>query len=304
MTSLFQTRFRWRKRGLVIRPTGSAWMLTHAMVPTPDHLGGSLYRIYFSGRDERNRSHIGYAIVDLDRPDRAEVHPGAVLAPGELGCFDDNGVTPSCLVRDGTEQLLYYIGWNPGSTVRVHLFGGLAVSSDDGRTFARWSRAPILERTREDPFLNTAPWVVRTEHEWRMYYVAGLGGTDRDSPRYHIRTATSTNGRTWIRSAEVALDFAEPGETALARPYVIRDRSLWRMWFSYRRGTYRIGYAESVDGSRWIRDDAIGGLDVSADGFDDEMVEYAAVIPHRGGYAMLYNGNEYGREGIGIAISE
>src|SRR5688572_6555394 len=119
------------------------------MVPTLMPLGGSLVRIYFSGRNDKNQSHIGWALVDLREPDRVlEISAEPVLAPGPLGCFDDNGVTPSCIVADGEETLLYYIGWNPGSTVRMHIFGGLAVSRDGGLSFERWSNAPILERSR------------------------------------------------------------------------------------------------------------------------------------------------------------
>lgn len=305
MSELFTTRFAWRRHGLVIRPSGRPWMTSHAMVPTPDRIEGSTYRIYFSGRDAQNRSHVAYAVIDLERPTQVlEMADRACLEPGELGCFDDSGVTPSCLVRDGEEQRLYYIGWNPGSTVRVHLFGGLAISGDGGRTFARWSRAPIIERTREDPFLNTAPWVIRDGRGWRMYYVAGLGWDAADLPRYHIRTATSDDGRSWRRLGQVCVDLRDARETNLARPYVIHDGGVYRMWLSHRGTAYRIGYAESTDGLSWVRNDAHGGLDVSVSGFDDEMVEYAAVIPHKGGYVMFYNGNDYGREGVAVATSE
>src|SRR3546814_19574077 len=66
---------------------------------------------------------------------------------------------------------LYYIGWNPGSTVRMHLFGGLAVSTDGGRSFERASRAPVIERCAVNPYLNTAPFVLHEDGNWRMYYV-------------------------------------------------------------------------------------------------------------------------------------
>ena len=82
-----------------------------------------------------------------------------VLTPGSLGCFDDNGVTPSCVLPlDENLLALYYIGWNPGSTVR-DLYGGLALSKDNGLSFERYSKAPLLERSITDPYLNTAPWV-------------------------------------------------------------------------------------------------------------------------------------------------
>ena len=297
----------WRKLGLVIRPNDRLfWAQTHCMVPTPYHLGSGLVRVFFSGRDAWNRSHIGHATVDLNRNGRVvDYSPVPVLSPGALGCFDDNGVTPSCVVDLQNGAIgLYYIGWNPGSTVRMHLFGGLAISLDGGMTFERWSRAPILERSRTDPYLNTAPWVVHDVVGYRMFYVSGHEWLHKDQPRYNIKTATSLDGNNWQREGHVCIDFRDENEHALARPYVLREGGLWRMWFSYKGMNYRIGYAESYDGLTWKRMDNLAGIDVSRCGFDSDMIEYGAVLKHEGRYFMFYNGNNYGFEGIGLAVSE
>lgn len=308
---LFRKRWRFHRLGLLIEPRPELWwMSSHAMVPTLQPLGRSHMRVYFSGRDEKNRSQIGYAIIDLDRamhdPSRAVVKlcDEPALSIGELGAFDDNGVTPSCIIDDGARLRLYYIGWNRGATVRMLLFGGLALSVDGGSSFQRWSRAPILERTEREPFFNTAPYVVRTETGYRVYYVSCVGWVHADLPRYHIRSAESDDGLTWRRDGHVCIDFTDASENALARPVVLRDGPVWRMWFAHKGTAYRMGYAESLDGLTWVRDDSYAGLDVSADGFDSDMVEYAAVIRHRDRYFMFYNGNDYGRGGIGLAVED
>ena len=89
---------QWRKLGLIIQPDRRLpWAQTHCMVPTPHVLGNGLVKVFFSGRDSLNRSHIGHAIVDLNRDGQVvDYLSNAVLMPGALGCFDDNGVTPSC----------------------------------------------------------------------------------------------------------------------------------------------------------------------------------------------------------------
>lgn len=299
--------YRWEKRGLVITPRPQlSWCRSHCMVPSPDIQPDGTGRIYFSGRDDHNRSHIGWVAVDLNESFRVlDYASEPVLAPGALGCFDDNGVTPSCVIRRADGIYLYYLGWNPGSTVRMHLFGGLAISEDGGRSFRRWSQAPILERCPSDPLLNTAPWVVPTDDGgWRIYYVSGTEWVNRDLPRYLIKTAASSDGRVWQRTGQVAIDYAGPQEMALARPYVIREDGIFKMWFSYKRAEYRMGYAESRDGVAWQRQDDLAGIDVSADGFDSEMLEYAAVVRHNGRRFMFYNGNGYGIGGIGLAIEQ
>ena len=76
------------------------------------------------------------------------------------------------------------------------------------------------------------------------------------------------------------------------------------MWFGYKQNYYRIGYAESNDGIEWVRKDHLANIDVSESGFDKEMIEYASVIKHKGKYIMFYNGDNYGFDGIGLAVSE
>jgi len=78
------------------------------------------------------------------------------------------------------------------------------------------------------------------------------------------------------------------------------------MWYSYKgtETTYRIGYAESGDGISWERMDEKVGIDVSQSGWDSEMIEYSFVFNHKGLKYMLYNGNGYGKNGIGLAVQE
>jgi hypothetical protein len=46
------------------------------------------------------------------------------------------------------------------------------------------------------------------------------------------------------------------------------------------------------------------GIDVSHSGWDSEMIAYACVFKHGNKWHMLYNGNGYGKTGIGYAVCE
>ena len=80
------------------------------------------------------------------------------------------------------------------------------------------------------------------------------------------------------------------------------------MWYSFRAQpgipTYRIGYAESLDGIKWTRLDHLAGIDVSKEGWDSEMICYPRVFNHQDTLYMLYNGNGYGESGFGLAVLE
>jgi hypothetical protein len=143
-----------------------------------------------------------------------------------------------------------------------------------------------------------------------MYYVSGEGWIHPDLPRYNIKYAESDDGRVWRRDGQVCVDFGPPGEHALARPCVVKDGTRYRMWFSYKganydlQHNYRIGYAESEDGKNFVRRDELANIDVSASGWDSEMVTYAFVFRLQDRLWMAYNGNNYGRNGFGLAVQE
>ena len=298
---------KWEKLGLIIKPDARyGWMKTHAMVPVVQARQGDVHRVYFSGRDDHNRSLIGYADIDLKDPCKIlRVSPHPVLGLGELGCFDDNGVTPSWIVEHQGRTFLYYIGWNQKSTVRMSLVAGLAVSDDDGESFQRVLRVPILERTHQEPYLlNTGPCVLMEGNVWRMWYVSGVGWDNPDLPRYNIKYAESKDGVSWERKGIVCIDFQSKAEHAIARPCVIKEDGKYKMWYSYKGEQYRIGYAESKDGISWIRMDGMVAIDVSAQGWDSQMIEYAFVLRHKTRKHMFYNGNDYGKKGIGYAVME
>jgi len=264
-------------------------------------------RVYFSARDDQGRSLIGAGALDLDRPPGGlRPDPAPLLGPGCPGTFDESGVTTSCLVEHDGTRFLYYTGWTRGVTVPFYFYAGLAASGDGGRSFERVSRAPILERSEVDPFLTASPWVLVEDGGWRMWYVSCVGWEPTPNGprhRYHIKYAESADGIRWAREGRVCVDFASAEEYAFARPCVIKESAgVYRMWYAVRGKRYRIGVAESADGLTWTRHDDAAGIDVSASGWDSEMIEYPVVFDAAGRRYMLYNGNGYGRTGMGLAV--
>ena len=303
---MFKKKIIWKKLGLLIKPQKKNWFTrSHCMVPTPEYLDNNSYRIYYSGRNLKNQSIITYAdlIFNLNKI-KVKYSKKPIFEIGKLGTFDDNGVTPSCVLQLNKKiKSMYYIGWNPGSTTRMNLYGGLAFFNKN--VLKRYSEAPLLERSITDPYLNTAPWVIRIKKNlFYMYYVSGTKWKNKDLPFYRIKFASSTDGINWKRDGRVCIDFKNKSECALARPYVIKEGRVFKMWFSYKskNTSYKIGYAESYDGLKWVRNDNFNSISTSRKGFDSDMVGYPVIIKIKNLYYMLYNGNNYGYEGIGIAV--
>jgi len=122
---------------------------------------------------------------------------------------------------------------------------------------------------------------------------------------YNIRYAESDDGIHWRRNLATAVGFADESENVVAKPCVLFENGIYKMWYSYRRldSKYTIGYAESPDGIQWTRkDDRIRFPKNSSDAWDGDMQEYPFIhdFEEGGSRKCFYNGNDYGRTGIGV----
>lgn len=305
---------KWRKIGLVYNSVGSEdWQQTHAMMPCVLDRG-SYVDVYFSPRDVNNQSRPARLKLFLDKEkfEVNDVSEKPLLDLGELGMFDDSGVMPTCVVKDNNVVRMFYNGWTLGKKIPFTSFNGIAESKDGANEFTKLSLAPkALFRSDVDPYSTFAPFVLKISEKWHMWYVSLIkweSVNNNSKHYYHIKHAISNDGINWIREGRVCIDFKSEYEYAIARPCVLFEDDIFKMWYSYRAGinqeTYRIGYAESKNGLDWLRKDSQIRLTISSKGWDSQMICYGYVFNFQNEKYMLYNGNEYGKTGFGIAILE
>ncbi|MGG7607516.1 hypothetical protein [Massilia sp. BKSP1R2A-1] len=301
---------KWRKHGVVWKPSGAQWWArSHATCPTPIRIDEHTLRVYLQCRDEHNVGRIGF--VDLDPLDprkviRESLEP--VLDIGSPGSFDDNGVFQTCVIRAPDGRLyMYYVGFELCHRIRYRLLTGLAVSMDNGNTFHRLQATPVLERSPDEQLFRCGPWVEHDGQHFRMWYVAGSDWETIDGkpmPIYDIRYAQSNDGVHWPDQGQVVLPIEMEKEHGFGRPVVRIGPEGYRMFYSIRQRNptrYGLGYAQSRDGLRWERRDADMGLDVTEGAWDGEAISYAIDIEAGGKTWLLYNGNDFGGTGFGIA---
>lgn len=303
------SKHRWRKLGHVYKPSGKfKWALTHAANPTPEHVSADLYRVYFSTRDAQNRSSIGSVLIDLKKPQEIlEEASEPVLAPGELGMFDDSGASIGCILNVEGRRFLYYMGWNLSVTVPWKNAVGLAVSDSLDKPFIRHSTFPVLPLCETDPYTLSYPCVLKENGTFRMWYGSNLKwGPVREDMLHVLKYAESVDGINWQRENKVIVDVHNyPEEFAVCRPTVLKENGKYWMWFCG-RGTrkYRIGIATSDDGQTWTRMETDSGIKPSESGWDSEMIEYPHVLKHKDDLYLFYCGSEYGKTGFGLAVLE
>jgi hypothetical protein len=281
-------------------------------------------RIYFSTRalDNRNGKYLSHiAFVDMRRNlrDVIRVSDNTVIPLGGLGCFDEHGIFPMNVLRYRNLVYGYTCGWNRRVSVSVDTAIGLAFSHDDGLTFQRIGDGPVLAASLHEPCLIGDGFVKVFRDVFHMWYIFGTGWKkySSDSPpdrTYKIGHATSRDGINWVKeeARQIIADRLGPDESQ-ALPTVIEIEGRYHMFFCFRQSfnfrrnrdrAYRIGHASSSDLVSWMRDDNKPHLDVTPGGWDSDMVCYPHVFECDGKVYILYNGNEFGRYGFGLAVLE
>jgi len=314
--------FKWKKLGRIFNPSDlkNSWMKEYAQAPSVV-VFDQFVRVYFSSRDLPDAngmyvSRLGY--IDLDRNDLTKVinvSPEPILALGELGTFDEHGTYPASVIRTETEFRVYYAGWTRCVSVPFNAAIGVAISNDNGNTFSRIGKGPVLSFTPDEPFVLGSPKIRKFGNKWVLCYSSGrtwIANNGQPQPMYKIRMAISDDGINWNRIGKNLIsDVLEENECQAGADILFRN-GVYHMFFSYRynlnfrdkgRG-YQIGYAYSTNLLDWTRDDEKAGLKCSETGWDDESVSYAHVFELDSKTYMLHQGNEIGRYGLGLAIEE
>jgi len=306
---------KWNKKGRIFAASGEhGWMKSHTQVPTTLVLDNCI-RVYFSTRPEDGMSRVAFIDLDIEDPSRIlYLHDQPILELGEAGMFDEHGTIPNHVFRHDGKVYLFYVGWSRGESVPYSNWMGMAVSEDDGRTFSKTSRGPILDRTRDEVYSATGLICLRHEDSWYGWYATGTNWIlvdGRLEHTYELRSCRSDNLLDWIRPNQPILPTSLPNESN-TRPTIIPGKEKWHMWFCY-RGTqdfrdgsdsYRIGYAWSKDLINWTRKDNQAGIEPSNDGWDSKMLAYPCVVAVGEKILMFYSGNGFGQDGFGYAELE
>lgn len=280
-------------------------------------------RIYYSTREKdasgKYLSHVAYVDFSRDMKDIIGTSQHTVIPLGKLGCFDEHGIFPFNVLKDGDRVLAYTTGCNRKSSVPVDAAIGLAISHDEGQTFSRIGLGgPIVAATLHEPFLVADAFVQRYGDTFYMWYIYGtkwlkFADSGQHERVYKIAQATSPDGLHWNRDGKHIIESKLDENECQALPTVIFHAGKYHMYFCYReahgfrkesgRG-YRLGYAYSLDLIHWVRDDTNAGIDLSDEGWDSEMQCYPHLFECDGKIYLIYNGNEFGRRGFGLAVLE
>lgn len=303
---------KWEKLGIIFKPDNNlVFGKTHASIPTPVQLDKNTIRVYFNSQDVQGISRPYFIDVSSNNPfNILKISKKPLLDIGKPGSFDDNGVMVTSVVKVTEKKwYMYYAGFELFQKIRYKLFTGLAISSDGGLNFIKHSITPIIDRSPGESNFRAGPYCIKSGHSFKLWYVAGEEWLDingKSMPMYEIRFMESSDGINWPKNGSIVIPIESQDEHGFGRPYVFQSKDgLYQMFYSVRRKSfqaYRMGYAESNDCEKWMRHDEYLNLDTTKNSFDSDAIMYAAPFYINEKLHIFYNGNNFGFDGIGLAV--
>lgn len=284
--------------------------LTHALMPIVEVLDEDkeILRVYFNPRSSDAKSKVYFFDFSLKNPfEVLNISSQPLFTEGILGAFDDSGVTSGSFSEINGQRAYFYTGWSLTKTVPMNNSIGLALFNKGTGTFERIANGPVMTRSLYEPYSCASPFVLKDNGKYRMWYASMDKWEEVNGEPlhfYNLKYAESDDGINWIRNNAVAINYESKNEYAFGRPFVLKENGVYKMWYAFRGDHYRIGYAESADGFKWTRLDHLAELEFSADSWDSDMMEFPFVLSLKNKKYMFYNGNGFGRTGIGLAVLE
>jgi hypothetical protein len=191
--------FSWQKLGLITRDLPkNSWSDSYLQFPAAIVLD-DIVRVFFSTRppvepDGKNVTYIRY--FDLDRSNLFKIKcfsENPVLALGDRGSFDQFGTMPGDFVFFKNKIFMYYTGWNRLDAVPYNFAVGVAISQDNGNTFIKYSKGPIISQSTFNPYTCGSGATIFENGILHMFAISGIEWKIVNNKLEHTKSSVNTN---------------------------------------------------------------------------------------------------------------
>ena len=258
-------------------------------------------RIFFNSRINNNISIINS--IDIELRDFSPVLDSirVQVAAKELSGFCSNGLSLGSIYMGKEQYSVTTMGWI--DIPPEHWYGTIGkIEMDTEFNLIPKSLTEWFPLDSEDVISLSYPAVYNCEGVLKMWYGSTLTWDAGNGEMIHIlKEKISTDAINFQQTGRI-LDFNLNEAQAFSRPSILEISGRALMAYSYRgaSSSYRIGFV-------WLDDlstaSHLGGLPSflpSKNSWEAKMVEYPFLFTFNSVIYMLYNGNDFGKTGIGI----
>lgn len=290
---------KWQKKGLLIQTSPKIeWMSSH-LGPSYAILRNKRYiDIYFSSRNKKNISSIGKFTFDTKLKKKTNCKKIFSVSKSKLS--DSHGVSYPTIFKFNNKIYLYYVGWKKNKLYKFENNLLLAIKKKE-----KFYRVKNVINLKDSPFGTGSCYVIKKGEIFMMWFTSFLKRNKKIKNNLHyeytIKLAISYDLINWKVKNHNCINFKSKIENAISKPTVIYKNCKYHMWYCYRGKKYKIGYAISSDGYKWIRKD--NNVKFIGNDYKWDNLEkcYPSVIQIDKKLYMFYSGNEYGKYGIGYS---
>lgn len=288
---------KWQKLGQIYKVNNqNPYLVTHASNPLPMFLDKDIFRIYYSGRNEENKSSVSYIDYNIVKNKIVYDYKKPIVNFGDEESFYSHGIGIGNEWKQDGENFIGFMAWQVPKN--SHWKG------DIGKFNIKTKEVSLMMTTSEEDKISLSyPFILKEDNIYKMWYGSTISWTSENNEMIHvIKYATSKDTKIWEHHG-VAIPYKIGEAQAFSRPTILKIKEKYYMWYSYRGSglKYRIGYAISEDGINWSRQKE-SGIDIGLENdWDSEMICYPYVFAYKDEIYMIYNGNSYGKYGFGIA---
>lgn len=277
-----------------------AGYLSHAANPVVLKINESIYRIFFNSRDLDQRSSV-YS-VDFNFESKTLVPDSfreQLLLSNSFHYFRDGVSLGSHFELDG-KHWIGFMGWvNPPSE---HWFGTIGkFRLDSDYNFEYIEPNPWFDLSPIDPISLSYPAVYFSKDVMHVWYGTTMAWDGGNGEMVHILKEKVSRDYINFVNSERQVEWKTGQSQAFSRPSITPLKDKFLMAYSVRGNLtkYRIGVGVIEEEAKCITQ--IATFSTSLSNWENEMVEYPYLVSYEDETYMFYNGNGYGKSGIGLA---
>lgn len=278
---------------------------SHLANPTPFYLGGNIVRIFFSSRNLKNKAGITFIDLDIDRFELLNNKLNILFkAEGYTNTYFRDGISLGNIFSHKMRYFLSFMGWDISSKSPWEGRVGIAEIDPFSPSLLYISDTPIIETFEHVDSSLSYPMVRAINDELHIWYGNTLKKDAGNGDMLHTIHLSILKSDNSLEHKGQVIDYEIGKSQAFSRPTILEHNGTLNMLYSVRgiSTNYRIKRVVSNDGFTWEKADfqLIGTNHLG----EQEMQCYPYLITIADKVFLFYNGNEYGRSGMGIAILE
>ena len=274
--------------------------LSHAANPVVIRIDETTYRIFFNSRDSNQRSSV-YSF-DFDMKNQSLI-PDTLrdqfLLGNTDGYFKDGVSLGSHFELDGV-YWIGFMGWtNPPYK---HWYGKIGrFKLDSNYDFEYMEEKPWFDLSTHDPISLSYPAVYFNKNVMHVWYGSTLSWDGGNGEMVHVLKEKVSEDFVHFEDSNRFVEWEMGKSQAFSRPSIVLVNDKFLMAYSVRGNLtkYQIGFGIVEENSAVVAH--LTTFSPSSSTWETEMVEYPYLISHNDEIYMFYNGNAYGKSGIGLA---